>query len=202
MITGTSENWALLLGVFEGSEPHRHSLLCTQVVVQIWKMHEQKQRHHRAMHSSAAVISNSNLFKNAANDFIIPSCVPVAYAPRCWLFWWLHFTAGGAMSRIGIVKNFRATVYKFICEFQSEFKECRDIIFAICGHRVMTRLPLSSSVLVSQSMPQTTGDWNILICNYTSTTLLNGQLQRMGNRFHLHPLVPQLTSIDQIHFLW
>lgn len=43
------------------------------------------------------------------------------------------------MSRIGIVKNFRATVYKFICEFQSEFKECRDIIFAICGHGVMTR---------------------------------------------------------------
>lgn len=88
------------------------------------------------MHSSAAVISNINLFKNAANDFIIPSCVPVAYAPKCWLFWWLHFSAGGAMSRIGIVKNFRATVYKFICEFQSEFKECRDIIFAICGHRV------------------------------------------------------------------
>lgn len=146
MITGTSENWALPLGVFEGSEPHRHSLLCTQVGVQIWKMHEQKERH-RAMHSSAAVFSSSNLFKNAANDFIIPSCVPVAYALRCWLFWWLHFCR-----RIGIVKNFRATVYKFICEFRCEFKECRDIIFAICGHRVMM---LSFSVLVSQSISQT-----------------------------------------------
>lgn len=159
---------------------------------------------------------------------LMTSLFPVVYPSRVVVGTHTHWGGSvgcfcwGAMSRIGFVKNFRATVvYKFIIfaksGIRSECEECRDIILAICGLRSRRRrsssmdpVPGTTNIFTvpipgqaqSQSICQTTCDWNILICNYTSTTLLNGQLRRMNNRFLLHHPVDIIINRPEIRFLW